>query len=136
MAKQIRLQAKRERWAVQRQALMKGKPLHYPAATTDRYQRDLSHLIKRMIKTYQPMILANFYHDEVSEMADAIKLSLRFSEWRTIEPEYGELPPRKVAKKTQSGTVNRGNVQTRTVSGKKKSVATKIMDGDPLFGDK
>ncbi|MGJ0637421.1 phage baseplate protein [Xenorhabdus bovienii] len=92
--------------------------------------------IQTRVKTYQPMILANFYHDEVSEMADAIKLSLRFSEWRTIEPEYGELPPRKVAKKTQSGTVNRGNVQTRTATGRKKSVAVKIMDGDPLFGGK
>ncbi|WP_275382237.1 phage minor head protein, partial [Xenorhabdus bovienii] len=52
-AKQIRLRAKRERWAVQRQAVMKGKPLHYPTASADRYQRDLSHLIKRMIKEYQ-----------------------------------------------------------------------------------
>ncbi|WP_275376515.1 phage head morphogenesis protein [Xenorhabdus bovienii] len=47
------MRAKRERWAVQRQAVMKGKPLHYPAASTDRYQRDLSRLIKRMIKEYE-----------------------------------------------------------------------------------
>nr|WP_275371076.1 phage minor head protein [Xenorhabdus bovienii] len=53
MAKKIRLRAKRERWAVQRQAVMKGQPLHYPTASADRYQRDLSHLIKRMIKEYQ-----------------------------------------------------------------------------------
>ncbi|OTA14594.1 phage-like protein [Xenorhabdus vietnamensis] len=90
--------------------------------------------IQTRVKTYQPMILVNFYHDEISEMADAIKLSLRFREWRTVEPEYGELPPRKVAKKNQSGTVNRGNVQTKGVEGKKKSVATKIMDGESLFG--
>ncbi|CDL85465.1 phage baseplate protein [Xenorhabdus szentirmaii] len=92
--------------------------------------------IQTRVKTYQPMILVNFFHDEVPEMADAIKLSLRFSEWRTVEPEYGALPPRRVAKKTQSGTVNRGNVQTQTVSGQKKSIATKIMDGDPLFTGK
>ncbi|PHM47169.1 phage baseplate protein [Xenorhabdus miraniensis] len=90
--------------------------------------------IQTRVKTYQPMILVNFYHDEVSEMADAIKLSLRFSEWRTVEPEYGELPPRRVAKKSQSGTVNRGNVQTKDAGGRKKSVAAKIMDGESLFG--
>ncbi|WP_237386229.1 phage baseplate protein [Xenorhabdus sp. Sc-CR9] len=92
--------------------------------------------IQTRVKTYQPMILVNFFHDEVPEMADAVKLSLRFSEWRTVEPEYGELPPRRVAKKTQSGTVNRGNVQTKDVAGQKKSVAVKILDGDPLFGGK
>ncbi|MDC9591170.1 phage minor head protein [Xenorhabdus sp. XENO-10] len=51
--KKIRLRAKREQWATARQAVMKGKPLHYSAAATDRYQRDLSRLIRRMIKEYQ-----------------------------------------------------------------------------------
>lgn len=86
-------------------------------------------------KTYQPMLLVNLYHDEIPEMADAIKLSLRFSEWRTVEPEYGDLPPRKVAKKEQSSTVNRGKVQTSTVpEKKKKSAATKIADGELTLG--
>nr|WP_048608954.1 hypothetical protein [Providencia rettgeri] len=77
--------------------------------------------IQTRVKTYQPMLLVNLYHDEIPEMADAIKLSLRFSEWRTVEPEYGDLPPRKVAKKEQSSTVNRGKVQTSTVPDKKKN---------------
>ncbi|MCG3462670.1 minor capsid protein [Xenorhabdus bovienii] len=64
------MQAKRERWAVQRQALMKGKPLHYPAATTDRYQRDLSHLIKRMIKEYE-QALTNLHEEFDSVAMDA-----------------------------------------------------------------
>ncbi|WP_272665944.1 phage baseplate protein [Providencia sp. PROV174] len=91
--------------------------------------------IQTRVKTYQPMLLVNLYHDEIPEMADAIKLSLRFSEWRTVEPEYGDLPPRKVAKKEQSSTVNRGKVQTSTVSEKKKkSAATKIADGEFTLG--
>lgn len=91
--------------------------------------------IQTRVKTYQPMLLVNLYHDEIPEMADAIKLSLRFTEWRTVEPEYGNLPPRKVAKKEQSSTVNRGKVQTTTTSDKKKkSAAAKIADGEFTLG--
>ncbi|MTC15793.1 phage baseplate protein [Providencia alcalifaciens] len=91
--------------------------------------------IQTRVKTYHPMLLVNLYHDEIPEMADAIKLSLRFTEWRTVEPEYGDLPPRKVAKKGQSSTVNRGKVQTSTVpEKKKKSAATKVADGEFKFG--
>ena len=87
--------------------------------------------IQTRVRTYSPMLLVNFYHDESAEMLDAIKLSLRFSEWRTVEPEYGELPPRKVEKKEQSGTVNRGKVQTQEAGEKTKrkgSVLTKVDD--------
>lgn len=87
--------------------------------------------VQTRVKTYQPMLMVNFYHDEIPDMADAIKLSLRFTEWRTVEPEYGDLPPRKVAKKEQSGTVNRGKVQTKeadTATKKKGSVMTKGVD--------
>ncbi|VTP70784.1 phage protein [Proteus vulgaris] len=69
-------------------------------------------------------------------MIDAIKLPLRFVEWRTVEPEYGELPPRSTQKPTQSSTVNRGNVQTKdadTETKKKGSFATRIADGDWSF---
>ena len=87
--------------------------------------------IQTRVKTYQPMLIVNFYHDEIPDMADAVKLSLRFTEWRTVEPEYGELPPRKVAKKEQSSTVNRGKVQTKEAdiaTKKKGSALTKGVD--------
>ncbi|MDR0805955.1 MAG: phage head morphogenesis protein [Enterobacteriaceae bacterium] len=53
MAKQIRFKAKRERWATQRKALMKGEPLHYPSAVKAKYQASLQKLISAMIKDYQ-----------------------------------------------------------------------------------
>ncbi|PHM70352.1 phage baseplate protein [Xenorhabdus sp. KJ12.1] len=118
------------------EVLLTGELKNHFAAMQQAYDTHQLVGIQTRVKTYQPMILTNLYHDEVPEMADAIKLSLRFAEWRTIEPEYGELPPRRVAKKAQSGTVNRGNVQTKDVEGKKKSIATKIMDGEGLFGTK
>ena len=91
--------------------------------------------VQTRVKTYQPMLLVNFNHTEIPDMADAIKLTLRFTEWRTVEPEYGDLPPRKVTKKEQSSTVNRGKVQTVTVSDqKKKSTAAKMVDGDLELG--
>ncbi|MDO1709649.1 hypothetical protein Q2357_06610 [Proteus mirabilis] len=92
--------------------------------------------IQTRAKTYQPMLLTSFNHDEIPDMIDAIKLSLRFIEWRTVEPEYGDLPPRATQKPAQSSTVNRGNVQTKeadTETKKKGSVATRIADGDWSF---
>ncbi|ETT00038.1 hypothetical protein M5X66_10465 [Providencia sp. PROV188] len=87
--------------------------------------------IQTRVKTYQPMLLVSFSHDETPDMADAINLSLHFTEWQAVEPEYGELPPRKVAKKEQSSTVNRGKVQTVAVpetEKKKGSAATQGWD--------
>lgn len=86
--------------------------------------------IQTRARVYQPMLLVNFYHDESAEMADAIKLSLRFTEWRTVTPEYGALPPRSVAKKGQAGTVKRGNVQTKEVPSERKRSWL-----DRIFGD-
>ena len=86
--------------------------------------------IQTRVKTYQPMLLVNFYHDETSEMADAIQLSLRFTEWRSVTPEYGDLPPKKVQKPSQSSTVKRGGAQTKSVSEeRKKSVLVRVLGG-------
>ncbi|PHM70339.1 phage head morphogenesis protein [Xenorhabdus sp. KJ12.1] len=49
---------------------MKGKPLHYSAAATDRYQRDLSRLIKRMLKDYE-QVLTQLQDDAESVAMDA-----------------------------------------------------------------
>lgn len=86
--------------------------------------------IQTRVKTYQPMLLVNFYHDETAEMADAVQLSLRFTEWRTVTPEYGDLPARKVQKPSQSSTVKRGGAQTKSVSEeRKKSVLVRVLGG-------
>nr|WP_241538318.1 phage minor head protein [Xenorhabdus sp. KK7.4] len=70
MAKKLRLKKSREQWAAARQAVMKGKPLHYSAAATDRYQRDLSRLIKRMLKDYE-QVLTQLQDDAESVTMDA-----------------------------------------------------------------
>ncbi len=49
---------------------MKGKPLHYSAAAPDRYQRDLSRLIKRMLKDYE-QVLTQLQDDAESVAMDA-----------------------------------------------------------------
>lgn len=83
--------------------------------------------IQTRVKTYQPMLLVNFYHDETAEMTDAIRLSLQFTEWRSVEPEYRDLPPKKVQKPPQSSTLKRGDTQARSVTEeRKKSVLVKV----------
>ncbi|HHQ6055176.1 phage baseplate protein [Morganella morganii] len=88
--------------------------------------------IQTRVRAYGPMLITSFTHDENPEMADGLSLSLTFTEWRVIEPEYGELPLRKVVKKKQSSTVNSGKVQAQTAApppAKKSSVAVKLAGG-------
>lgn len=111
--------------------ILTGEPKDAFEAMQQAYDQHQLVGIQTRVKTYQPMLIVNFYHDEIPDMADAVKLSLRFTEWRMVEPEYGELPPRKVAKKEQSSTVNRGKVQTKeadTATKKKGSALTKGVD--------
>lgn len=88
--------------------------------------------IQTRVRAYGPMLITGFNHDETPEMTDGLRLSLTLTEWRVIEPEYGELPPRKVVKKKQSSTMNCGKVQAQTAEpapAKKGSVAVKWGSG-------
>jgi hypothetical protein len=69
-------------------------------------------VIQTKTDTYPSMLVYEMPHDEIPEMADAVQVSIRFREVRVVEPELGDLPPRRVASPQQSSTVNRGTQQT------------------------
>lgn len=50
--KQIQTTQRRRKWAESRQAVMKGKPLGYPAAARDKYQKALDKLVAPMLRDY------------------------------------------------------------------------------------
>lgn len=69
--------------------------------------------IQTRVKTYQPMLLESLTHDEDPAKIDAIELKLKFTEWKTIEPEYDKKSTKSMKKPKQSSTVDRGNVKSK-----------------------
>ncbi|QIG05644.1 phage baseplate protein [Proteus sp. ZN5] len=78
--------------------------------------------IQTRVKTYQPMLLESLTHDEDPQKVNAIELKLKFTEWKTIEPEYNKKSSKSTKKPKQTSTVNRGNVKSKksTQAGKKE----------------
>jgi len=69
-------------------------------------------IVQTKVRSYESMLITDLPHDETPELGMAINVPLRFQEWLAVAPEYGTLPPAKVANKNQSSTVNRGQQST------------------------
>lgn len=68
--------------------------------------------VQTKVALYFSLVITALPHDEVPENGEAIAVPITMLEWRTVEPEYGTLPPSKVARPAQSSTVARGQQQT------------------------
>lgn len=83
--------------------------------------------------TYDSMLLAEIPHDEPPEMAESVTFALRLKEAKFVQPEYGQLPPRKVANPAHSSTVKRGTQQTTEASPSKTDAAKDTYRGSILY---
>jgi hypothetical protein len=64
--------------------------------------------IQTKMKTYDNMLIVGVPHDETFTVYDGASMPVQFQEWREIQPEYGELQQKQVAKPEQSSTAARG----------------------------
>ena len=67
--------------------------------------------VQTKVAVYFSLIITAIPHDETPENGSTIAVPVVLQEWRTIQPEYGELPPKKVTQKKQASTVKRGQQQ-------------------------
>lgn len=68
--------------------------------------------VQTKVALYFSLAITAIPHDETPETGESIAVPITLQEWITIEPEYGTLPPSKVARPAQSSTVARGQQQT------------------------
>lgn len=61
--------------------------------------------------SYSNMVIMSLPHDEDPEMFDAIAIAVKLRQVEIISPQYGTLPPSKVANKSQASTVKKGQQQ-------------------------
>lgn len=73
-------------------------------------------IVQSKASSYQSLQMVSMPHEENPETFDAITVSLRLKEAKFITAEYGTLPARKVANKTQQSTKKKGEQQTTTVT--------------------
>lgn len=69
-------------------------------------------VVQTKVASYESMLIESIPHDEVPELGDAISMPIRLVEWRSVTPQYGSLPPSKVADKKQADTAKGGQKQT------------------------
>lgn len=68
--------------------------------------------IQTRVSTYSNMMIYEMPHDETGEQGTSVLMSIKMREVQVVQAEYGSLPPRKVANKSQSSTVKKGTQQT------------------------
>ncbi|VFR32584.1 FIG00431858: hypothetical protein [plant metagenome] len=64
--------------------------------------------LQTKVASYENLLILDLPHDETADLGAAINVPVRLQEWLEVKPEYGPLPPAKVANKNQSSTVQRG----------------------------
>lgn len=69
-------------------------------------------IVQTKVRTYPDMMILEMPHDESNETGDSVPVNFKLKEIRTVKPEYGTLPPSRVASQKQSSTVKKGNQQT------------------------
>lgn len=74
-------------------------------------------IVQTKVSSYENMLIESIPHDETPELGNGISMPIRLTEWRTVTPQYGSLPPSKVASKKQSDTAKQGQKQSSTASG-------------------
>jgi hypothetical protein len=66
--------------------------------------------------SYENMHIASMPHEETADMWGTVKITVQFKEVFFVEPQYIDLPPRKVANPGDASTVRRGNVQPQAAT--------------------
>lgn len=69
-------------------------------------------IVQTKVSSYPGMIIQEMPHEETPEQGNAILVNIKLMAIETIKPEYGVLPPSKVANKSQASTVKKGQQQT------------------------
>lgn len=68
--------------------------------------------VQTKVASYPSMLIEEMPHDETPELGNSISVPIRLTEWETVTPQYGSLPPSKVKSKKQSDTAKGGQKQT------------------------
>lgn len=81
-------------------------------------------VVQTKVDTYSGMLIYEMPHDENAEQGNSTVVQVKMRVFETIKPEFGQLPPAKVANKSQASTVKKGQVQTTETTAPTKRKAS------------
>ena len=77
--------------------------------------------------TYSSMVIQSMPHDETADMFDTVAIAMKLKEVKLVQPQFGALPPKKVANKNQASTVKKGEQQPQEQPAERKgSVLSRV----------
>lgn len=65
-------------------------------------------VVQTFVTSYDNMRIESFPQESNRDAYRAVAIPLRLVEWRTVQPEYADLPPRRVRDPRDADTVKRG----------------------------
>lgn len=95
-------------------------------------------IVQTVTDNYADMMIVEMPHEETTEMVGAVPVAVKLKEVKTAKAQYGSLPPRAVARKSDSSTTKRGEVSGQEASPEQKKQAKSIASDkyDKWFGGK
>lgn len=87
--------------------------------------------VQGKVSTYPNMLITEIPHEESPDYGMGISMPMRLIEWRSVQPQYGSLPPSKVKSAKQASTAKQGQKQTTASdvpTQRKASVAYRIFN--------
>jgi hypothetical protein len=81
------------------------------------YLEDRILIVQSRVNSYSSMVIEAMPHTESIENLLGVNVDIRFIEWRTVRPVYGELPLGTTRNPAQSSTIPRGQQQTSETEG-------------------
>lgn len=81
------------------------------------YADDRILIIQSRVASYESMVIEAIPHSETIDNLLGVTVDIRFAEWRTVRPVYGELPLGTTRNPAQSSTIPRGQQQTTNADG-------------------
>lgn len=85
-------------------------------------------IVQTATDSYPDMMIVEMPHEETTDMVEAVPVALKMKQVKTVKAQYGTLPPRAVAKKSDASTVKHGEVATKEATPQQKSTATDVVD--------
>lgn len=81
------------------------------------YLEDRILIVQSRVASYESMVIESMPHTEAVDNMLGVSVDIRFVEWRTVRPVYGELPLGTTRNPAQSSTIPRGQQQTTETEG-------------------
>jgi len=91
-------------------------------------------IVQTTVDSYADMMITDMPHEESPDMVGAVPVALKLKEVKTVKAQYGTLPPRAVAKKSDASTVKHGEVTGKDAGDGQKKQSKSVLTG--VFGGK